>query len=252
MTAKLRHPEILRLAREGGTVTVDGLAGALGVTQQTIRRDLTDLAEAGQLERVHGGAVLPSGTQNIAYAERRTLNRGAKARIGMACAAIIPNDICLFLSIGTTAEAVASALQDHVGLMVVTNNTNIAQILAPHPDVQVTVTGGRLRHADGGLTGPIAQSALEQFRFDMAVVGCSAIDGRGTLLDFDMDEVRALQTVLSTAQSTCLVADTSKFARHAPVAITQLATLDRIVTDAPLDPSLTLACGQSGTQILLA
>jgi len=252
MTAKLRHPEILRLAQTHGKVTVEGLAEDLGVTLQTIRRDLSDLAASGQLERVHGGAVLPSGTENIAYEERRQLNEAAKSRIGLACAARIPNDISLFLSIGTTAEAVARALSEHRGLMVVTNNSNIASILAPHPDAQVIVTGGVLRHSDGGLTGPIAQSTLAQFRFDMAVLGCSAIDGRGTLLDFDMDEVRALQTVLETSQTTCLVADASKFARHAPVAIAGLSTLDRIVTDAPLETSLSLACASAGTQTIVA
>lgn len=252
MTANLRHPEILALARSEGKVTVDELASTLGVTLQTIRRDLADLSAAGVLDRVHGGAVLPSGTQNIAYEERRRLNDASKARIGAACAALIPNDICLFLSIGTTSEAVARALSEHVGLMVVTNNINIAQILAPHPNLQVVMTGGRLRHADGGLTGPLSQSALEQFRFDIAVIGCSAIDGRGTLLDFDMDEVRGLQSVLKSALETCLVADASKFARHAPMAIAPITQAGRIITDAPLKPSLAEVCAQSQTDVIVA
>lgn len=252
MSVKLRHPEIVRLAKIDGKVTVEGLAGALGVTLQTIRRDLAELAAAGQLERVHGGAVLPSGTRNIAYEERRGLNDTAKARIGMRCAEMIPNDICLFLSIGTTTEAVAQALKEHSGLMVVTNNTNIAQILSGVDAIQVIVTGGVLRHADGGLTGPIAQTTLEQFRFDRAIIGCSAIDPRGTMLDFDMDEVRALQHVIGTAQQTTLVADTSKFLRHAPISIGSVTALDHMVTDAPLSPALSLACGQSGTGVVVA
>jgi len=97
MTAKLRHPRIIEIARTEGKVTVDGLAAMLDVTEQTVRRDLAALADAGQLERVHGGAVLPLGTRNMAYAERQRLNHQAKTQIGLAAAKRIPDDICLFL-----------------------------------------------------------------------------------------------------------------------------------------------------------
>ena len=77
MSQTLRHPEILEMVRRDGKVMVEGLAAHFGVTLQTIRRDLTDLSEAGRLDRVHGGAVLPSGTSNIGYEERRALNSEA-------------------------------------------------------------------------------------------------------------------------------------------------------------------------------
>src|SRR5687768_7212607 len=104
MSQTLRHPEILDLARREGKVTVEDLARHFGVTHQTIRRDLAELAEAGRLERVHGGAVLPSGTTNIAYEERRRLNGEAKAAMGRACARLIPPGSSLFLAIGTSTE----------------------------------------------------------------------------------------------------------------------------------------------------
>ncbi|HDR27905.1 DeoR family transcriptional regulator, partial [Rhodovulum sp.] len=90
MSQTIRHPEILEIARREGKVTVEGLAEHFGVTLQTIRRDLSNLAEAGRLERVHGGAILPSGTTNIGYEERRSLNQGAKRAIARACAARVP------------------------------------------------------------------------------------------------------------------------------------------------------------------
>ena len=147
MSQTFRHPEILDIARRDGKVTVEGLAAHFGVTLQTIRRDLTDLAEAGRLERVHGGAVLPSGTTNIGYEERRSLNPAAKAAIARSCAARIPNGICLFLNIGTSTEAVARALLYHQDLMVVTNNMNVANILIGNPECEVVVTGGTLRRS---------------------------------------------------------------------------------------------------------
>ena len=104
-----RHPEILEMARRDGKVTVEGLAQHFGVTLQTIRRDLGDLEDMGRLERVHGGAVVPSGLTNIGYAERRALNAAAKDAMAMACAACVPPDASLFLNIGTSTEAVARA-----------------------------------------------------------------------------------------------------------------------------------------------
>ncbi|MFN3497306.1 MAG: DeoR family transcriptional regulator, partial [Pannonibacter indicus] len=92
MSQSFRQPEILELARQQGKVTVEELAAHFGVTVQTIRRDLADLADSGRLERVHGGAILPSGVSNIGYEDRRSLNREAKAAIAEACAKAIPEN----------------------------------------------------------------------------------------------------------------------------------------------------------------
>src|SRR5690606_6475994 len=167
----------------------EDLAARLGVTVQTIRKDLADLAQAGRLERVHGGAVLPSGTINIAYAERRQLQAAAKAAIGRACAAEIPDDASLFLGIGTTTEAVAPGLLRHRNLMVVTNTMNVADILLANPDCEVVLAGGRVRRSDGALVGTLTASVIERFKPDLAVIGCSALDADGDLLDFDLQEV---------------------------------------------------------------
>ena len=123
MAQGFRLPEILEIARLEGRVTVDDLAARLGVTAQTIRRDLAELDEAGKLERVHGGAVLRSGTTNIRYQERSALNAQAKTAIARACAAQIPEGASVFLAIGTTTEALAHELKRHAGLMVVTRTT---------------------------------------------------------------------------------------------------------------------------------
>ena len=237
----LRHSEILGLARSVGKVTVDGLAAHFGVTLQTIRRDLTELAEAGQLTRVHGGAVLPSGTTNIAYQERRQWNAEAKARIAAAAAALVPENASLFLNIGTTTEAVATALLHHRGLFVVTNNMNVATILTANPDARVTVTGGRLRPADGGLLGPITTDTIARFKADIAIAGCSAIDAAGDLYDFDEEEVAATQAFLAHARQRIVVADASKLTRAAPARIGSLSDIDALVTDAPLPAPLSRA-----------
>lgn len=251
MSQTLRHPEILDIARREGKVTVDGLALRFGVTLQTIRRDLSDLAEAGRLERVHGGAVLPSGTTNVAYEERRALNTTAKAAMARACAAAVPNGASVFLNIGTSTEAVARDLIHHSDLMVITNNMNVARTLSAHQACDVVLTGGKLRRSDGGLVGALAVETIRAFKFDLAVIGCSALDAERDLLDFDIEEVGVSRAILAQARRTFLVADHSKFSRTAPARIASLAAVDTLFTDRPLQASLQAACDSWGTQVVV-
>lgn len=252
MTRTFRQPEILQIARRTGKVTVDGLAEHFDVTLQTIRRDLTALADAGDLARVHGGAVLPSGTTNIGYEERRGLNDTAKRAIARTCAAAIPADASIFLNIGTSTEAVAQALLQHHNIMVVTNNINVAYILNANPDCEIIVTGGTLRRSDGGLVGSLTTQTIRQFKFDYAVIGCSALDEDGDLLDFDIHEVNVSQTIIAQARQTFLVADHSKFHRRAPARIASLSAIDTVFTDQTLPGDLTSRCKAWGTKITIA
>ncbi|HBR61653.1 DeoR/GlpR family DNA-binding transcription regulator [Paracoccaceae bacterium] len=251
MSQTLRLPEILELARETGKVAVEDLAAHFGVTVQTIRRDLSELAEVGQLDRVHGGAVLPSGITNLGYEERRSLNQPAKRALARACANDIPAGACVFLNIGTSTEAVARELLHHNDLMVVTNNMNVASILAPNTNCEIIMAGGVLRRADGGLVGSLTTRMIAQFKFDYAVIGCSALDQDGDVLDFDFQEVTVSQTIIAQARQTFLVADHSKFQRHAPVRITSLSKLDRFYTDLALVPPLATACKTWQTDVRL-
>lgn len=249
MVQTIRKPEIIKIARREGKVTVDGLVDHFGVTPQTIRRDLTELAESGELDRVHGGAVLPSTTVNIGYSERRELNQSAKVDIARACAKEIPNDCSVFLNIGTTTEAVAAELLHHVGLLVVTNNINIAMILSANPNVEVVVTGGNLRRSDGGLIGDLAKATIGQFRFDYAVIGCSALREDGEILDFDFQEVGVSKAIINRSQHVFLVADNSKFDRKAPARIGSLADVDMFITDHAPPEGCAKLCASAGTRV---
>ncbi|TMV08490.1 DeoR/GlpR transcriptional regulator [Ruegeria sediminis] len=252
MSQTFRHPEILEIARREGKVTVEGLAEHFGVTLQTIRRDLSDLAEAGRLERVHGGAVLPSGTTNIGYEERRTLFMAAKQRIAKLCAADIPEGASVFLNIGTSTEAVAHELLHHRNLLVVTNNMNVANILVANSGCQIIVAGGQLRRTDGGLVGKLTSEAIAQFKFDVAVIGCSALDEDGDMLDFDIQEVAVSQTIVAQSRKVFLVADHSKFKRSAPARIGSLSDIDALYTDRPLPGDLTSRCRDWGVGVVVA
>lgn len=252
MDTATRQSLIRTHAQTNGKVLAADMAEEMGVAVQTIRRDLRELCAAGLLERVHGGAVRPSGVANIGYGDRRALNRDIKIRIARRAAQLIPDHASLFLNIGTTTEAVAQALQAHRNLMVVTNNLNVANILAENPSCNVVVAGGSLRRSDGGLVGDLAALAIDRFKVDFAVIGASAIDLSGDLLDFDPEEVRVSQQVIKAARSTILVADSTKFTRKAPVKIASLAQVDQFVTDRVPSEALINQCTDWGTGIISA
>lgn len=247
-----RQSKILEIARLEGTLRVEDLAQRLGVADQTIRRDLSHLADAGKLERVHGGAILHSTANNLDYDRRRNRNIEGKRRIGRACATLIQNGSSVFINIGTTAEAVAAELMNHADLLVVTNSLNTANILSVNPNIEIMVAGGTLRRTDGGLLGNLTAQFLELFKFDHAVISCAAIDSDGDLLDFDLQEVHATQSILRQATSVHVVADTTKVNRRAPGKISNLGNIDTWVTDAPLPAELSELCHDLQTRVIVA
>ncbi|MEJ6392144.1 DeoR/GlpR family DNA-binding transcription regulator [Gymnodinialimonas sp. 2305UL16-5] len=252
MKNSFRQTEILEIARRVGKVTVEGLSEHFDVTVQTIRRDLTELDEAGHLNRVHGGAILASGTTNLAYDARRSHLADQKAAIARACAAAIPDDCSVFLNIGTSTEAVATELLRHKNILVITNNMNVANTLSSNPDCEVVVTGGSVRRSDGGLIGTMTVEAIRSFKFDYAVIGCSAIDEDGDVLDYDIQEVGVSQAIIAQARAPLLVADHSKLLRTAPARICSLANIQAVFTDQALPDQLQDACQRWSTQVHVA
>ena len=226
-----RQNQILEIAKEAGRVGVDSLASLFGVTPQTIRKDLNDLCEQGLLDRVHGGAVIGSTVENVGYEARRLIARDAKRTIGAAAASLIPNNASLLINIGTTTEEVAKALRHHQGLLAITNNINAANILRAWPGIEVIIASGVVRRSDGGIIGEAAVKFIRRFKVDYAVIGASAIDGDGSLMDYDYREVSVARTIMENARSVILVADSTKFERAAPVRIAHVSAVDVFVTD---------------------
>jgi DeoR family glycerol-3-phosphate regulon repressor len=245
-----RHSRIVEDAKRDGRVMVEDLATRFAVTPQTIRKDLSDLCDAGVLKRIHGGAVFPSGVENMEYESRRQIARAEKEAIGRAAAAIIPNNASLFINIGTTTEAVGRALIDHVGLMVITNNLNVANRLRVFPTLEVVIAGGVVRISDGGIVGEAAVDFINQFKVDYAVIGVSAIDDDGALLDFDFREVKVAQAIIANARHVILVSDSTKFDRTAPVRIADLSQVDTFITDRCTSGAIRAICAESGVTLV--
>ena len=248
--ATKRQSEIIALLRQSGRVAVEDLAAHFRVALQTIRRDLNELSEAGQVVRVHGGAIVASGVENLAYEARQLVAHDQKRLIGETAARLIPDNSSLFINIGTTTEEVAKALSRHSGLLVITNNLHVASELHRSRAIEIFLTGGTVRHSDGGIVGAVTVEQIEQFRVDFAVIGTSAIDPTGTLLDFDIREVEISRAIVEHARKIVLVSDSSKFSRSAPVRIAHLSEIDILVTDRLPSPAIVELCQRCEVKVI--
>ena len=247
-----RQRQILELVGQRGFVSIDELAGHFSVTPQTVRRDINDLCAKDLLRRYHGGAGLPSSVENLAYQTRQVLQLAEKRRIAELVARHIPDEASLFINIGTTTEEVARALLRHRRLKVITNNLNVARILAENESFEIIVAGGVVRNRDGGIIGEATMDFIHQFRTDFGIIGISGIDADGALLDFDYHEVRVAREIVANARQVFLVADRTKFGRNAVVRLGSITEVTALFTDTDPPPPIQALLAQNGVRLYVA
>jgi DeoR family glycerol-3-phosphate regulon repressor len=158
----------------------------------------------------------------------------------------------MFINIGTTTERVAEYLVSHKGLLVITNNINVASTLWPVRGIEVMIAGGTIRQSDGGIVGPSTEEFVDKFKLDFAVIGCSAIDENGEFCDYDLREVRITQSIIRHARKVILVTDSMKMQRRAPVKVGSLSDIDVLVTDAGVPAQFVEVCRLNGIDLQVA
>lgn len=250
--ARERRDRIMMLLSSKGRAGVEEIASALGMTPQTIRKDLTALADENKVLRFHGGASLLAGIEYTGFETRQRIAQDQKSRIGMACAGIIPHNVAVTINSGTTTAAVAHALSQHSGMRVVTDSVNIANDIRGFSGVEVMVPGGRVRSSDGSIVGHQAVEFISQFRPDFAVLGTAAIARDGSLLDYDIAEVAVARAMIAHARNVILCADSSKFDRLAPVRIASLDDVNTLVTDTRCSEALRQICQAAKVRVVEA
>ncbi|MDH2998070.1 transcriptional regulator [Pasteurellaceae bacterium LFhippo2] len=237
MKQSIRHNKIIELVNQLGYVGTEQLVAELNVSSQTIRRDLNELAEKNLIRRHHGGAGAPSNTENSDYTDRKYFFSEQKECIAQNVAKLIPNGASIFVDIGTTAEAIAVALLNHKQLCIVTNNLNAAHILRQNEEFKITVAGGELR-SDGGIIGEATVNFINQFRLDYCILGISAIELDGSMMDYDYHEVQVKRALMRNARKVILATDHSKFKRNATVRLGDIREVNYLFTDCTLPPEL--------------
>lgn len=252
MKPKDRQDDILRLLRGAGAVEVAELARQFAVTDQTIRKDLGDLCDRGLAARTHGGARRLETVANREYHERRLMQLPQKRAIAALAATLVPEHCSVSLNIGTTTEQVADALAEREGLVVISNNINVITRMMGGKARDLILAGGAVRPSDGAIVGEEAVEFISRYKVDFAIVGASALDPDGAILDYDAREVSVARAILKNARARICVADASKFDNSAPVRICGVGDLDYFVTDAPPPRSFVQAARAAGTEILIA
>ncbi|MFV0375409.1 DeoR/GlpR family DNA-binding transcription regulator [Microbacterium sp.] len=256
MYATERQQLIARLVSEDGRVAVVDLSTRLGVTTETVRRDLAQLEEAGALRRVHGGAVAATrrSTAESSVADRTGQHSGAKRAIARRIVATLPSGGSVYLDAGTTAAAVAAVLAEREHgehLEVVTHSMTIAHLLAGVPGVGLSAIGGRVRGLTAAAVGSATVAAIAQLHPDIAVLGTNGVSAGFGFSTPDPDEADVKRAIVAAARHVIMAADASKFNLDLLVSFAALTDADVLATELAPPRELQSALDDADVEVLL-
>src|SRR3954452_23686315 len=235
MLSEERRQEILERLDRDGKVVVAQLSASLDVSLDTVRRDLQELAEAGRVRRVHGGA-LPPALGSRPYAVRREQAPAAKAAIARATARLLRNGQVIVLDAGTTTLEVARHLPHDLHATVITNSPPIAVALAEHPSVEVTVLGGTLDKGAHALTGAATVAALNAVRADVLILGVCSLHPEIGITVLDLEESYVKRAMIANSAEVVAVSAADKLGSAGPYVIAPLEELTYVVTERDAAP----------------
>ena len=247
-----RHGEILRLLGEEGTITIASLAERLGVSLETVRRDVKPLTADGALFKMHGAVSLPSRRGEAPFERRMRENAEAKRLIARMVAATIRDGESIMLDTGTTTSFLARELLGHRRLTVVTNSSDIARTLATVNGNKVYMAGGELRSDSGAALGVTAIEFVSRFSVSHAVISIGAVDAVAGLTDYELEEAEFARMVLSRGQRSLVVTDHTKFGRQGLVQVCGFDGFSELATDRPPPRDIAAALSQAGARLSIA
>lgn len=245
-----RRSYILKLIETQGSVNVSDLSEMFGVSEMTIRRDLTELEKDGLVRRVHGGAISARGRSYEPPLLIRSAHAfTAKQRIGKFAAAMVADGDSIALDVGSTTIEIAKNLVSRRNLTIMTPSLHIANIFASQPDTRVILPGGILRHSEGSLIGDLTFRSFRGLFLDRLFMGVGCVDANAGFTEFNWDDALVKQAMIRSAKEIVVVADSSKFNRVAFAYITPFETVHHFVTDAMPPADLKEKLETSGVKI---
>ncbi len=250
MNHSKRHGEILHLLQEEGTITIASLATRLGVSLETVRRDVKPLTKDGAIVKMHGAIGLPALTGEAPFERRMRENAAAKRAIARHVAATIRNGESVMLDTGTTTSYLARELVGHRRLTVVTNSSDIARTLATVNGNKVYMAGGELRSDSGAAFGVSAIDFVGRFSVTHAVISAGAVDATDGIMDYELEEAEFARKVLSRGQRTVVVTDHTKFGKHGLVQVCGFSSVGELVTNRPPSADIAAALDAAGVRVV--
>jgi len=229
LTAERRR-SIMQTLHRDGKVYASELSKALHVSEDTIRRDLRELATAGMLQRVHGGA-LPRSPVTASFTERQQHPSRAKAAIALAAIRLIRQDQVIIFDGGTTPLQVAQHLPGDLRATVITHSPPIAMALAEHPDIEVIVIGGRLDRHQQVAFGAATDEAFRNIRADLCFMGVGGLHPDIGISTFSLEESYVKRAIIASAAEVVALTSAEKLGTAAPYIAGPLSDLTHLVTE---------------------
>lgn len=243
-----RQQRMMDLITRDGEVKLSELREMFDVTEMTIRRDLEKLELSGLVRRIFGGAILVG--KDIALQERTGVLTEEKMRIGKRAAELLRPNESIFLDGGSTTLQIAKFIQPELNVTVVTNAINIAQELHAKR-VSTILIGGVLLEQTSTLIGPIAIDNIAQLAFDRVFLGATGLTSNHGFSNSNMHEAEIKRLAITKASDVNIVMDHTKFGTHGLFSFAILASVNRVITDRPPEPSVIEACEEQGVEIVI-
>ncbi len=248
-----RRRSIIELVRTRPLVRADELASRLGVSIETIRRDLSALEQAGLTRRVYGGVTRPPAHSfEPPFEQRRIANADAKQAMARLAVSLVYPDSTVVLDIGTSVAEVARQLPPDFHGRVITNSILVTAELSGRAGIELLLTGGRVRSGDGACYGPHAETLLDGFYGGIAFLGSGGVHPAIGLTDHHIDEIPSRRIIIDHADEVYVLADSSKLGQVAPAKVCDLSVVSGVITDDRAEPALRQAFADAGVRLLVA
>jgi DeoR/GlpR family transcriptional regulator of sugar metabolism len=226
-----RRHRILERVAEQQTIHIAELATELGVSEMTIRRDITKLERDGFLRRTYGGATAHiTRSMELLFNARALQNAGAKRLIGMAAAQSLQAPRTVFVGIGSTTEQFAMFLPQREDLTVVTGSITVASLLGTRKG-RVVVLGGSVLTNELACVGPVASATVRRYRAELAVLGAAGLSAREGITELDDEAAEIHRLMIEQSASVMVLADGSKLGAAAMAAVAPARQIDVLITD---------------------
>ncbi|MDX2495043.1 MAG: DeoR/GlpR family DNA-binding transcription regulator [Desulfuromusa sp.] len=253
MNPSTRQNEIANLIRQREKVTVNELAETLNTSRETIRRDLTELARTGKVQKFHGGAALPMTTGEGHFHDRMGTNVTAKVQIAATAAKLIAPNQTILIDTGSTTLYFAEELAKISSLTVVTNSAEIARIMSTAQSTARTFLLGGEFHGDNRQTvGSMAIAQVQSFRAHHAILTTGALDARTGVMDYSIEEAQLARAMVEQGETLSVLVDSSKFEQIASFEVCSLDKITNLVCDIPPTGKLKAALLEANVNIIVA
>ena len=253
MIKEKRHSIILDSLLKFGSITVSELVEKLNVSSVTVRKDHTELEKLGKLYRSHGKAILINPhINNRSVVEKEKISPEEKRAIGLSAARLIDRDDSIIIASGSTVQALARAIQPIHRLTVVSASLVVSEILATDENIDLIQLGGMLRHSSLSVVGQYSKMILQSCSFSKLYLGVDGIDFEYGITTTDMREAELNKVMMSAAQKTIVLADSSKFGRRGFAKIGDMESVDIIITDPGISAKDAKAVEEMGIDLIIA